>query len=68
MPLAYSYELDDAPAFERFFFATSAAPFPVTEVVAAANELAGSRNARERELSLPAGVDQTSMLIAKEAR
>ncbi len=46
MPLDHAYELDDAPAFERFFFVTEATPdgasVDVDRVLSAANRLAAA--------------------------
>lgn len=59
--LPQSYELDDAPAFERFYLVTSDRPFPVDGILAAARAL---RPGAE-ELPLPAGLHQTSFLLRK---
>jgi hypothetical protein len=63
-----SYELDDAPRFERFYLVTAAAPFPVAQVVDAARSLAASAGARAlpKALPLPAGFSQTSIHVAKQ--
>lgn len=68
-PLPYSYELDDAPGFERFYFVTSPRPLSRREVVAAAESLAASGMASERE-RLPLddeGLVQVSVRLDKEA-
>ncbi|MDE2832664.1 MAG: hypothetical protein OXN20_21310, partial [Gemmatimonadota bacterium] len=38
VPLDYSYELDDAPKWERFYFLTADASFDVRDVVQVAKE------------------------------
>jgi anti-sigma factor RsiW len=63
LPRAYS--LDDAPAFERFFFITSSHPFPLEEVLAAARELATSDDARTAPLPLSRDLGQTSFTLEK---
>jgi hypothetical protein len=66
--LPRSYELDDAPEFERFVLVTSdGAPVPVAAVLAAARALAGTPDAATAPLSLPADVNQTSFLVYKAA-
>jgi hypothetical protein len=63
-----SYELDDAPRFERFYLVRAAAPFPVAQVVDAARSLAASAGAGPlpKALPLPAGFSQTSIHVAKQ--
>ncbi len=64
--LASAYELDDAPAFERFFFVTSDEPLDVNAVMESARALALSPEAARREpLSLPAPLSQTSLTLDK---
>jgi hypothetical protein len=63
--LPRSYELDDAPGFERFFFVTSSRPFSLAEVLDAARALAGTGDARRKPLPLPAGLSQESLLLEK---
>jgi hypothetical protein len=64
--LPYSYELDAAPEFERFFLVTSAEPFAAEEVFHAANRLAGDRrHAETAPLALPPNFSQTSVLLRK---
>ncbi len=68
IPLPESYELDDAPGFERFFFVTTDASEPrldVTQVMEAARSLARSDAAREGTLALPDGWRQQSLLLRK---
>lgn len=63
--LAYAYQLDDAPGFERFFFVTAPRSFPASVVIASAERLSRS-GAREGALSLPRGFEQVSELFVKE--
>jgi hypothetical protein len=60
--LPFSYELDDAPGFERFFLVWSNSPIPVDAVLAAANGLGSNRTAR---LVLPGGLDALEILLVK---
>lgn len=65
--LPSALELDDAPGFERFFLVTSAAPIDVEAVLAKAAALAKDPDAvRRGDLDLPAGLEQTSILVLKE--
>jgi len=67
-PLPESYELDDAPGFERFFFVTVDGVEPrldVARVMEAARSLAGGDGARDGALELPEGWRQQSMLLRK---
>lgn len=65
--LSTAYELDDAPLFERFFFVTAAAPIDVAAVLESARRLASDlERARSGPLSLPAGLEQTSLLLIKK--
>lgn len=63
--LPRSYELDDAPGFERFFLITAPKPFSVAQVLEAARALAGAGEARRKSLSLPPGLSQESLLLEK---
>jgi len=63
--LPRSYELDDAPGFERFFLVTAPKPFSVAEVLEAVRALAGAADAPRKSLSLPAGLSQESLLLKK---
>jgi hypothetical protein len=68
VPLAHSYELDDAPGFERFVFVTRDGTAPdVAEVMRAAKLLAGDPDrARTAPLQLPGeGWSQSSLLLRK---
>jgi len=59
-----AYELDDAPKVERFYFITGARPFEVTPIVAAVRAARGAPGT----LSLPAGLEQVTFAVQKEAR
>ena len=59
-----AYELDDAPRIERFYLITAARAFKVAPVLAAARDAGSSPGT----LSLPAGLDQVSFAVQKEAR
>ncbi len=64
--LPTAYELDDAPAFERFFLITADAPFPMTAVMNAARALAARpANARANGLPLPPSLHQASLTLEK---
>lgn len=64
--LGNSYELDDAPQYERFFFITSDAPIDVVAVMAKAEAHAvNTGNARSEALPLAGSLKQTSLLIVK---
>jgi hypothetical protein len=67
--LGHAYELDDAPAFERFVLVTSQQPFDVQAVLDAARALAANpSDARTRPLALPAGLEQSSFTVEKPSR
>ncbi len=65
--LPYSYELDDAPDFERFVFVTSDESFDVHEVLLSAKRLAGTDSARDRDLALDERLHQHSLVLKKGA-
>jgi hypothetical protein len=65
-----SYELDDAPDFERFFFITSGNSLNINAVLHAAERLAGDKNSVKKNkleiTGVEAGkVNQVSVLIMK---
>jgi hypothetical protein len=62
MPLPAAYELDDAPAFERFFLVAADEPFDVETVVAAVRRTAAGAG----RLDLPPALDQSSFVLRKE--
>jgi hypothetical protein len=67
VPLAHAYQLDDAPAFERFFLVTSSAPFDSGVVAEAARRLVGSGRPDRDLLPLPAALEQHALLLVKVA-
>jgi hypothetical protein len=62
--LDWSYTLDDAPGFERFFFVTAPREFAASVVFDSAKRLAGA-GARSGPLEVPEGFEQTSVLLTK---
>lgn len=67
--LAQSYELDDAPGFERFLLVAADEPFalaPVEEAVRRQYQALGAE-ANERRLDLPDSMDQFSLVVRKES-
>ena len=65
--LPYAYELDDAPAYERFFFITSDESFDLSVVRAALDMLAAHPERAERKrLKLPSGFRQYSIMLRKK--
>jgi hypothetical protein len=67
--LGFAYELDNAPAFERFFLVTSDKPFTLDAVAAEAARLAADPAAARRQpLRLARGLGQSTFLLVKEAR
>jgi len=67
-PIGHSYELDDAPRFERFVFVTSNARVDPDAVLVAARALArrGPDHAQRDPLDLPDDLVQTSIVVHKE--
>ncbi|HEX8539626.1 MAG TPA: ActD-like protein, partial [Cystobacter sp.] len=65
--LPQAYALDDAPAFERFFFVTSDDPFSLEEVLAPARVLATSDGARTALLPLAERFRQVSFTLEKSS-
>ena len=63
--LPSSYELDDAPAFERFFLVRAATPFAVATALEAARALAAQPSARTQALALPSNFEQISLALDK---
>ncbi len=64
--LSSSYELDDAPNFERFFFVTSKSRMDVHTILKSAKVLAENPDTAETaELDLPSSISQYSLLIKK---
>jgi hypothetical protein len=69
VPLAHAYELDDAPAFERFFFVAAEAPIDIDAVLHEARSLASHPDdaAMKKLEHLPDGLTQYSFTLRKEA-
>ena len=66
MRLPSAYELDNAPAFERFFLVRADEPFDVAPIVAAARTLSAQAPvARRAPLPLPARFNQISLALEK---
>jgi len=64
--LSHAIELDDAPAFERFFFITSESEIDVGEILQKAESLAqDSDRVLQDELDLAGNLKQYSILILK---
>ena len=64
--LPRSFELDEAPGFERFFFVFADAPLPVAGVLAGARALAAAgERAMTAPLDLPRGCGQVALLLRK---
>lgn len=64
--LPNSYELDNAPNFERFFFVTGLRPFSQDDVTQAVQVLANDPDhGQYGELKLPTGLRVTSVLLTK---
>ena len=61
-----AYELDEAPQVERFYFVTGKEPFAAEPVVSAARRAA--HGTVPEALPLPAGLEQVTFAIQKEAR
>jgi plasmid stability protein len=67
--LPTAYELDDAPAFERFVMVTAPHPFAADVAVQAARAVAARKEgARTQPLPLPAEFSQTSIAVEKEKK
>ena len=65
--LKYSYRLDDAPDFERFFFITGSDSFSLKSVLQAAEALAVSESRGiTGYLKLPENLEQVDLLLSKE--
>jgi len=69
VPLAQSYELDDAPGFERFVLVAADEPFAVEQVERAVRRQHATwgAGANERRLDLPDAMDQFSLVLRKES-
>ena len=62
--LPYSYELDNAPFFERFFFVTSDNEIDVSEIMVKARRIAQGN--KSEMLILPPEIKQQSIILFKE--
>ena len=67
-PLDFSYELDDAPAFERFFLVTATEAFDVRTVLRAAETLAQlpTATASAASLNLPDSMTHLDLRLRKD--
>ena len=65
--LPSSYQLDDAPVFERFFFIASDSPIDVSKMLARARRSAADRTAETLSTIAPEGFSETSVLMKKES-
>ncbi|MCK5689084.1 ActD-like protein [Myxococcota bacterium] len=64
--LPHSYELDDAPDFERFFFVSGDEPFVVDTIREAARKLVSDlKRAATEPLELPPGLHQVDFKVRK---
>lgn len=65
--LDHSYELDDAPSFERFFFVTTPidTPIDIDMVMRAAKNLAARSDAKQAVLDLPTDHEVVSVCLDK---
>jgi hypothetical protein len=63
--LPSAYELDDAPAFERFFLVRASSPFSIATALEAARAIAAQPSARTQALPLPPGFEQISLALDK---
>lgn len=67
--LDQTFELDDAPLFERFYFVVAAQPFPVAPVAEAARRAALERRpGAPPALALPSQYQQFVIALVKEVR
>ncbi len=65
--LRSSYELDDAPGFERFIFISSRTPLDARALYRAAEKLAQSPNrAKKADLTIDTASRQTSLVLLKD--
>jgi hypothetical protein len=64
--LDFAYQLDDAPAFERFFFVTSQKPLKIKEIIHSIEELSAEANARKGTPAIPPHARITSFIVEKK--
>ena len=66
VPLSFSYILDDAPDFERFFFVYSGSSFPLSSIADRAARLAARPDrAHAKPMDLGRRIDQVSIILNK---
>jgi len=65
VPLPHAFELDDAPAFERFVFVTADAPLEVSRAVRLSRDALGLTKG-EPPADLPSGWRMTAVTLLKE--
>jgi len=63
-----SFELDDAPRWERFYFVTGASRFAVAPVLESARRTAVNPQPTTSRLTLPKGLEQFTLTLQKEDR
>lgn len=64
--LPFSYELDDAPEFERFFFVSSKQEFDINTILKSAEDLLNYNNPETIEiLNLTSDFDQQTIILKK---
>jgi len=64
--LPYSYELDDAPGFEQFFFITSDSEFSVSDILNSARQITVKNNQKKSlTLDIPKKYEQTTIFLKK---
>jgi hypothetical protein len=71
--LGHAYQLDDAPAWERFFFVTADVAFSAATVEEAARQVSvgsggGAAGRAPADLPLPVELEQSTFLLTKEQR
>ncbi len=64
--LPFSYELDDAPRFERFFFISSNQDFNVGSILKEAEHIGTDKIETTEKLHLPRRFDQQTIILRKE--
>lgn len=65
--LPESFELDEAPGYERFFLVTANQPLDAAEILQKAQALARQPDARTAPLPLPESLTQRSLMLLKES-
>jgi hypothetical protein len=63
--LPTAFELDDAPLFDRFYFLVSDTPFSVNRVIESIRSAQGSAKENSIIHGLPAGIQQSSVLLRR---